>query len=480
MAVITIPSSFSPIAAALDVFTQDRLAQQKRARQQEQDAWNREARGRQRQGWGRQDEIQRRQDLLWQEQRAAYAQANAEKQRLAQQHQDALGRYNENTLGTALGQETPAFTDTEMGGDWNEMAGETATTPGLREVLEANMSARAKYGNLWGMPSRAELISRMQGKTAQLTDQQIAEAISALEDPQISRTMKVTIAKQLEAQNITPSIINQVLGPKAAKTVHEAMSISDPNYMAVADALHNPDAMYTTESGFGVGDESVEEAGGEQGDYSRTQQRYTPQDRLALHQQFYGKPATPSQSAAYFKGPKAAAETVPFSHWQKAFGHSGGQVQTGDVMNSIEVVMKEALMDNLKSSDHYRQHGTIARDDEGNPTQIQPPKMSELFSAVQEEELMSNMWQAAQMIQRQYFPMKTPQIVFQEMKRAIGTGPKELDLINTTGTMAGYEPTGNHLSRYLHTPKIYNTQQIMQDYLDVLGIAALKESNKLG
>ena len=52
MAVITIPSSFSPIAAALDVFTQERLSQQKRARQQEQDAWNREARGRQRQKVG--------------------------------------------------------------------------------------------------------------------------------------------------------------------------------------------------------------------------------------------------------------------------------------------------------------------------------------------------------------------------------------------------------------------------------------------
>lgn len=72
MAVITIPSSFSPIAAAIDVFTQDRLAQQKRARQAEQDAWNLEARDRQRQGWARQDEMQGRTDLLWQRQQDEY------------------------------------------------------------------------------------------------------------------------------------------------------------------------------------------------------------------------------------------------------------------------------------------------------------------------------------------------------------------------------------------------------------------------
>ena len=76
MAVITIPSSFSPIAAAIDVFTQDRLAQQKRARQAEQDAWNLEARDRQRENWGHIDQERAYQ----QQQRDIAAQAQAEQE----------------------------------------------------------------------------------------------------------------------------------------------------------------------------------------------------------------------------------------------------------------------------------------------------------------------------------------------------------------------------------------------------------------
>ena len=445
MAVITIPSSFSPIAAALDVFTQDRLAQQKRARQAEQDAWNREARNRQRQGWGRQDEIQRRQDLLWQEQRAAYAQANAEKQRLAQQHQDALGRYNENTLGTALGQETPAFTDTEMGGDWNEMAGETATTPGLREVLEANMSARAKYGNLWGMPSRAELISRMQGKQ-EFDQEALREAIFTFKNSEpgsVSRSMAYLALKKM---GLGVDHINEIAGPEVAAQ----FGIQDYGQL---NQIARGDDMYTG-TNVPMGDEDAKY---DDPDVAVKPTELQRLQAMRARDELVGRKTTQSDLDSIFN-PRAEkpAETVPFSHWQKAFGHSGGQVQTGDVMSGIETVMKEALMDNLKSSDH-----------------AQPFKMSELFSATQEEELMSNMWQAAQMIQRQYFPMKTPQTVFQEMKRAIGTGPDELDLIDTTGTMAGYEKTSlghdDYLARYLHTPRIYNTQQIIQDYLETLG-----------
>jgi hypothetical protein len=483
MAIINIPSSWSPIAAGIDVLVQDRLARQKRERQAEQDAWNLEARNRQRQGWARQDQMHDRADILWQRQQDAY---NKQQAKLA-----ALGdaTWQDRQIYNTGGYESPEY-DKYRGAMGRSVLGgqeENVPTVAPEQMQMASAFERAmaskRMANTHGIaPMTAGKIHGGQPQDiVQLTDQQIAEAIAALKDPQVSRTMKVYIAKQLAANDITPTIINQVWGPEAAKTVHEAMSVSDPDYMAVASALHDPNATYVAESGQGVGYENIEEAGGEQADYSgsRTPQQYTPEDRLALHQRFYGKPATPSQSAAYYKGQRAEkpAETVPFTHWQKAFGHSGGQVQTGDVMSGIEAVMKEALMDNLKSSDHYREYGVITRDEEGNPTQIQPPNMSELFSAVQEEELMSNMWQAAQMIQRQYFPMKTPQMVFQEMKRAIGTGPKELDLINTTGTMAGYEPTGNYLSRYLHTPKIYNAQQIMQDYLKVLEIPGMKETN---
>jgi len=453
MAIITIPSSFSPIAAALDVFTQDRLAQQKRARQQEQDAWNREARARQRQGWGRQDEIQRRQDLLWQEQRAAYAQANAEKQRLAQQHQDALGRYNENTLGTALGQETPAFTDTEMGGDWNEMAGETATTPGLREVLEANMSARAKYGNLWGMPSRAELISRMQGKQ-EFDQEALREALFTYQNTKPGDVNHSMAFLALKDMGLSAGHINEIAGPEAAAQFN-------------AEEYSKQDALFR--GGLTMPPETM---GDEDAIYDDTDvvEKLTEQQRLnalLTRDKMVGR-TTSRQDLESIFNPQAPAEKItPLQGWNKAYGNRNDRlVHEDDVMAGISSAMQKALLGSVPEQD---------------PDNIESFSMSELFSDAQEQQLMSNMWQAAQMIQRKYFPGKSAQIVFEEMKAKIGMGPKELDLVDTSGAISEFVPGkfNDTEAKYIETPRLYNAQQIMDDYLEVLRMA-LKESNKLG
>ncbi len=454
MAIINIPSSWSPIAAGIDVFVKDRQAQRERERQAEQDAWNLESRNRQRQGWRRQDEMQRRQDLLWQEQRAAYERANAEKQRLAQQHQDALGRYDENTLGTALGQATPAFTDTEMGGDWDEMGGETATTPGLREVLEANMSARAKYGNLWGMPSRAELISRMQGKK-EFDQEALREALFTYQNTKPGDVNHSMAFLALKDMGLSAGHINEIAGPEAAAQ----FNIEDYGQL---NQIARGDDMYTG-TNVPMGDEDAQY---DDPDVAvKPTQRQQLEAALAMNE-LVGRKITKSELDSIFN-PKADAvkkdKSAPFTHFGKAYSATAGDIQTGDVMEGVAAVMQEAL---------------LAGDAGGDEALTEPFDINALFPAMKEEELMSNMWQAAQMIQREHFPDKTPQLVFEEMKRTIGSGPDKLDLINTAGSIAGVY--GDYLARYLHTPRIYNAQEMMQDYLDVLKVADLRKSNKLG
>tara|TARA_R110000824_G_scaffold92388_1_gene224202 strand:+ start:3611 stop:5038 length:1428 start_codon:yes stop_codon:yes gene_type:complete len=464
MAVITIPSSFSPIAAAIDVFTQDRLAQQKRARQAEQDAWNLEARDRQREGWTRQDQMQGRQDLLWQRQQDEY---NKQQAKLA-------------ALGDATGQDqqiynTGGYTNPEFQA-WGT-DDDSPVTPMPEENLVANAFQRAmaskRMANTHGIaPMTAGKIHAGQPQdTVQLTDQQIAEAISALEDPQVSRTMKVQIAKQLEAEGITPTIINQVLGPKAAKTVHEAMSVSDPDYMAVANALHDPNATYVAESGQGVGYENIDEAGGEQADYSgsRTPQQYTPQDRLALHQRFYGKPANPSQSKAYYKGPKAVkeAQDKPIKSWFKAYDKTVRGDFAGDLVDGpIAAEMKAALLA-AGGGDTGKVDLTTLVDEEGN---------NKWFSHAEEQQLMSNLWEAAQLIQRQYAPGQSIEMIFEDMYRNIGFGDEKLDVVDISQSISPFVEGGgigniynDTEATFSKTPSIFNAQQMIQDYIKSKG-----------
>jgi len=473
MAIINIPSSWSPIAAGIDVFVKDRLARQQRERQAEQDAWNREARGRQRQNWGYID--QERAYQQQQREKAAQAQAEQDAKALAAETrtQELSSQFTERDPRMAYTGIVPGYTGYGTGDD--EFAG-TQIDPRIATFSEQQNSLARTLARHPGAPkpTGAAYKAMLSGEQTVWTNQQIAEGIRALEDPQISDAMKVEIARQFQTQNITPTIINQVLGPKAAKIVHEAMSVYNPDYMAVADALHDPNAMYTAESGFGVGDESVEEAGGEQGDYSRTQQRYTPQDKLALHQRFYGKPASPSQSEAYYKGPKAEkqAKIVPMKSWLRAYTSNKRDDFTLDAIDGpIAQVMKDALLAAVGNDAGKADLATI----------------SGLFSKAQQEELMGNMWQAAQLIQRQYAPDQSVELIFEDMYRSIGAGGKKLDVIDVSESISPFVEgggIGNILNdteaSYSTTPRIYNPQQMVQDYLkSEAGIAQLIQSRNI-
>ena len=471
MAIINIPSSWSPIAAGIDVFVQDRLARQQRERQAEQDAWNLEARGRQRENWGYIDQERAYQ----QQQRAKAAQAQAEQDAKAlaaeTRTQELSSQFTERDPRMAYTGIVPGYTGYGTGDD--EFAG-TQIDPRIATFSEQQNSLARTLARHPGAPkpTGAAYKAMLGGEQTVWTNQQIAEGIRALEDPQISDTMKVEIARQFQTQNITPTIINQVLGPKAAKIVHEAMSVYNPDYMRVADVLGDPNAMYTVESGFGVGDESVEEAGGEQAEFSRTQQRYTPQDRLALHQRFYGKPATTTQLQNYYKGPEVKeekpAKVIPLKSWAQAYGRAADLTRhTDDVMAGIAGVMQKALLGSVPGQD---------------PGKVDSFDISSLFSDAQERQLMSNIWQAAQMLQQRYFPEKSPQIIFEEMKMKIGVGPQELDLIDVSESISPFVAGGgvgniynDTEARYSQTPRLYNAQQIMDDYLKTLPAGTFQE-----
>jgi len=445
MAVITIPSSFSPIAAAIDVFTQDRLAQQKRARQQEQDAWNREARGRQRQGWARQDQMQGRQDLLWQRQQDEY---NKQQAKLA-------------ALGDATGQDqqiynTGGYTNPEFQA-WGT-DDDSPVTPMPEENLVANAFQRAmaskRMANTHGVaPMTAGKIHAAQEQ--EFDQEALREALFTYQNTKPGDVNHSMAYLALKRMGLSSGHINEIAGPEVAA------QFSREDYGGL-NQIFRGDDMYTG-TNVSMGDEEAEY---DDPDVAVKPTQRQQLDALLARDELVGRNTTQSDLDSIFnpQAEKVKKEKVaPFTHFGKAYGYSAGEMQKGDVMEGVAAVMQEAL---------------LAGEAGGDEEKTEPFDINALFPAVKEEELMSNMWQAAQMIQRQHFPDKTPQLVFEEMKRTIGAGPDKLDLINTTGSIAGV--SGNYLARYLHTPKIYDAQQIMQDYLDVLGIADLRKSNKLG
>ena len=454
MAVITIPSSFSPIAAALDVFTQDRLAQQKRARQAEQDAWNREARARQRQGWSRQDEMQRRQDLLWQRQQDEY---NKQQAKLA-----ALGdaTWQDKQIYNTGSYESPEYDKYRGAIGRSALGGQEENVPTVapEQMQIANAFERAmaskRMANTHGVaPMTAAKIHA--GQPQEFDQEALREALFTYQNTKPGDVNHSMAYLALKRMGLSAGHINEIAGPEAAA------QFSMEDYGGLNQVFRG-DPMYTG-TNVSMGDEEAEY---DDADVAVTPTQRQRLDALLARDELVGRKTTQSDLDSIFN-PKADAvkkdKSAPFTHFGKAYSATAGDIQTGDVMEGVAAVMQEAL---------------LAGEAGGDEALTEPFDINALFPAMKEEELMSNMWQAAQMIQREHFPDKTPQLVFEEMKRTIGSGPDKLDLINTAGSIAGV--SGNYLARYLHTPRIYNAQQIMQDYLDVLKVADLRKSNKLG
>lgn len=449
MAVITIPSSFSPIAAAIDVFTQDRLAQQKRARQAEQDAWNREVRARQRQGWSRQDEMQRRQDLLWQRQQDEY---NKQQAKLA-------------ALGDATAQDqqiynTGSYTNPEFQ-QWGA-EDDSPVTPMPEENLVANAFQRAmaskRMANTHGIaPMTAAKIHA--GQPQEFDQEALREALFMYQNTKPGDVNHSMAYLALKKMGLSAGHINEIAGPEAAA------QFSMEDYGGLNQVFRG-DPMYTG-TNVSMGDEEAEYDDADVAVAPTQRQRL---DALLARDELVGRKTTQSDLDSIFnpQAPKVKAEKItPLQSWTKSYGASSVRTRhEDDVMAGIASAMQKALL------------GSVPEQDPGN---IESFSMSELFSDAQEQQLMSNMWQAAQMIQQKYFPGKSPQIVFEEMKAKIGMGPKELDLVDTSGAISEFVPgTFNDTeAKYTTTPRLYNAQQIMDDYLKTLPAGTLPEDAAL-
>ena len=456
MAVITIPSSFSPIAAALDVFTQDRLAQQKRARQQEQDAWNREARGRQREGWGRQDEVWNRQDLLWQRQQDEY---NKQQAKLA-----ALGdaTWQDKQIYNTGSYESPEYDKYRGAIGRSALGGQEENVPTVapEQMQIANAFERAmaskRMANTHGVaPMTAGKIHA--GQPQEFDQEALREAIFTYRNSEpgsVSRSMAFLALKDM---GLSAGHINEIAGPETAAQFNaEEYSRQDALFrgglIMPPETMGDEDAMY---------------------DDTDVVEKLTEQQRLnalLARDKMVGRTTSRQDLESIFnpQAPKVKAEKItPLQGWTKAYGNRNDRlVHEDDVMAGISSAMQKALLGSVPEQD---------------PDNIESFSMSELFSDAQEQQLMSNMWQAAQMIQQKYFPGKSPQIVFEEMKAKIGMGPEELDLVDTSGTISEFVPGkfNDTEAKYIETPRLYNAQQIMDDYLKTLPAGTLPEDAAL-
>jgi len=458
MAVITIPSSFSPIAAALDVFTQDRLAQQKRARQAEQDAWNREARARQRQGWARQDEMQGRQDLLWQRQQDEY---NKQQAKLA-----ALGdaTWQDKQIYNTGSYESPEYDKYRGAIGRSALGGQEENVPTVapEQMQIANAFERAmaskRMANTHGVAPMTA--GKIHAKQPQEFDQEaLREAIFTYRNSEpgsVSRSMAFLALKNM---GLSAGHINEIAGPEAAAQFNAEEYTRQ-------DDLFRGGPMYTG-TNVSMGDEEAE--------YDDTDVAVAPTEQQRLNallarDKMVDRTTSRQDLESIFnpQAPKVKAEKItPLQGWTKAYGNRNDRlVHEDDVMAGISSAMQKALL------------GSVPEQDPGN---IESFSMSELFSDAQEQQLMSNMWQAAQMIQRKYFPGKSAQIVFEEMKGKIGMGPEELDLVDTSGAISEFVPGkfNDTEAKYTTTPRLYNAQQIMDDYLKTLPAGTLPEDAAL-
>ena len=110
---------------------------------------------------------------------------------------------------------------------------------------------------------------------------------------------------------------------------------------------------------------------------------------------------------------------------------------------------------------------TTLVDEEGN---------NKWFSHAEEQQLMSNLWEAAQLIQRQYAPGQSIEMIFEDMYRNIGFGDEKLDVVDISQSISPFVEGGgigniynDTEATFSKTPSIFNAQQMIQDYIKSKG-----------
>ena len=485
MAVITIPSSFSPIAAALDVFTQDRLAQQKRARQAEQDAWNREARARQRQNWGYIDQERDYQ----QQQRAKAAQAQAEQdakalaaEALTQGYKDQYTDRDFTTMYTGIKPETGYGTGLdELAG-----AGEDERAATASEHQESIARTMAMYP---GAPKPgAKAYSTVLGLgDASPTSEVLAAAWDVVErygqDPTITKEQYVDAARMIQGEKLLTTLRaasksrtgtgKATQGPLDTTELKRLMDIAAGRAVSVGQG-----------GVLGAGATGIDEFSEEVGTIPRPAV-FSPEDQgTALsraHEMLKGRTG---QSYSDFENLWAPKEDEVKPLTLSSIGESGltqGGIKSayegmfdprGEELSKIASVLQAGL----------QQYGGVGNlplaDSQGSDL----GKTGDVTGATQDL-IMRNMWQAAQILHNQN-PTTSARAIFENLMENIGYGDRGVDVLGIEESMVapykeGRMPVGlsDTMASYRAGigeqggPTLKSPQEIAADYQALLEFA---------
>ena len=426
MAVITIPSSFSPIAAAIDVFTQDRLAQQKRARQAEQDAWNREARARQRQNWGYID--QEREYQQQQREKAAQAQAEQDAKALAAEAltQGHKAQYTDRDFTTTY---TGIRPETGYGTGLDELAGagedERVATPSEHQGSIARTLAMYPGAPKPGVAAYNAVLG---GEKEPLDPQAVWTAIQGLKSPDgVVRTQAQIYLKELK---FTATEINNMAGPEAAR------AFLDMDKLKLLHDQAEGTAMSVGQGGvLPAGATGIDEYSEEVGTIPRTA-LYSAEDRgralseakdmlrgrtgesYSDYQKLWAQPKvdepTPLMLSAIGEGLTRPGVKASYG---RVFDSSGD-----DELSKIASALQAGLQ-------QYGGPGNVALGD--LPTDI--GSISDVNPQIKDM-IMRNIWQAAQILHHQN-PSTSARAIFENLTENIGYGDRGLDIIGINKSM---------------------------------------------
>jgi len=457
MAVITIPSSFSPIAAALDVFTQDRLAQQKRARQAEQDAWNREARNRQRQNWGYIDQERDYQ----QQQRDIAAQAQAEQEAKAASwtpdigmtaltgmipEQVATGRVHPNLPSRKSTQE-------EL---YNALETHQARWPGAAQISPSGIA------KLYGPQQEALSFREFQETLAAARSSDPKQRDLAMYQLMIPKSEGGYGLSDYKIQQLLQGAEETFTPPTGTERDELARILYDPT------ARHEAPETMATE----MYDEDPIEAG----------RAYTTEEKLQAIRDITGKEPNESAYRALYKPAKQAKPAKPLE--LSSVGESGltqGAIKAamegmfdprGEELSKIASVLQAGL----------QRYGGVGNLPLAGSQGSNLGTTGDITGATQDL-IMRNMWQAAQILHSQN-PTTSARAIFENLMENVGYGDRGVDVLGIEESMIspykeGVMPIGlsDTMASYRAGigeqggPTLKSPQEIAADYQALLEFA---------
>ena len=483
MAIINIPSSWSPIAAGIDVFVKDRLARQQRERQAEQDAWNREARGRQRQNWGYID--QERAYQQQQREKAAQAQAEQDAKALVAETraQELSSQFTERDPRMAYTGIVPGYTGYGTGDD--EFAG-TQIDPRIATFSEQQNSLARTLARHPGAPQPSGAVYKaMLGgdDTAPTTDaltaalgimRQYYEKPGTITDKQYIQALQTAQGAKLLASMRAaskPRAGTSTQGPLDTTELKRLMDIAANRAVSVGQG----GVLGAGATGFGTGLDEFAGTG-------PSPALFSPEDQARAlsraHEMLEGRTG---QSYSDFENIWAPKEDEVKPLTLSSVGESGltqGGIKSayegmfdprGEELSKIASVLQAGL----------QQYGGVGNLPLADSQGSNLGTTGDITGATQDL-IMRNMWQAAQILHRQN-PTTSARAIFENLMENVGYGDRGVDVLGIDESMVspyeeGVMPVGlsDTMASYRAGigeqggPTLKSPQEIAADYQALL------------